>query len=160
MTIRHTALLIAIILGIFAFPTRIYADSSDCNNFERIQSIILSERTRGTLEEDVEIARVVITKGVCDLDPSFYAGYRIALRTLYSDPTRCIDNIHCRAYFLLDTIDPSIRETAARASHVALTERPHIPRYHFDAWGSEAYWWDDVRACPYGWFIVGLTKVC
>lgn len=160
MSIRHTVLLIATILVFFAFPTTTRADSSDCDNFERIQSIILSERTRGTLDEDIEIARVVITKGACDLDPSFYSGYRIALQTLYRNPSECINNIHCRAYFLLDTIDPSIRETAAQASHIALTESPHFPRYHFDAWGSNAYWWDDVRACPYGWFIVGLTKVC
>lgn len=158
---RITLSLLLVILVFLLSFTRIHAQSPDtCNNFERIQSIILSERTRGSLAEDIEIARVVVTKGACFLDGNFYGGYGIARRVLFNDPQHCIESIHCQAYFLLDTIDPAVREPAALAAHIALTESPSIRRFHFDSWASSAYWWDDLSACPSGWFVIGLTKVC
>lgn len=159
--IRLTVSLLLVLLTFLLSFTRIHAQSPDtCNNFERIQSIILSERTRGSLAEDIEIARVALTKGVCYLDGNFYTGYGIADRIMRDEPVRCIANTHCRAYYLLSTIDPDVREPAAMAAYIALTEQPRIPRYHFDSWGSTATWWDSLSACPNGWFVIGLTKVC
>ena len=153
--------ILLVILAILLSSSPIHADSGDsCNNFETIQSIILSEATRQPLEAQVEIARVAVTKGACYLDANFYTGYGIAQRIMADRPNDCIASVHCRAYFLLYTIPPETRESAARAAYVALTESPRVPRYHFDSWGSVASWWDSPRACPNGWFIVGLTKVC
>jgi len=134
--------------------------SAECNEFESVQSVVLSERMTGSLAEDIEIARVAVTKGACYRDENFYTGYGIAQRILRDEPVRCIANTHCRAYALLGTIDPAIREPAAMAAHIALTEWPRVQRYHFDRFDSTATWWDALSACPNGWFIVGLTKVC
>lgn len=140
--------------------TQVNADSPDCNNFEAIQSVILSEATHQPFAAQLEVARVVVTKGACFRDSHFYTGYGVAERILSERPHDCIANTHCRAYFLLDTIDPRLRELPALAAHVALTESPRVPRYHFDRWDSNAYWWNSPSACPAGWFIVGELKVC
>jgi len=152
----------AILLILFT-SSPIHAQSGDCNEFETIQSIILSEATHQPYEAQLEVARVAVTHGVCNLDRNFYTGYGVAerIRTQADDGNaQCIRSTHCRAYFLLYTIDPDIREPAARASHYALTESPRIARYHFDNRLSTAYWWDSPRACPSGWFIISELKVC
>jgi hypothetical protein len=161
--------LLAVLFAFCAFLgtyTRSSADSGSCNEFESVQSVILSEATRQPFEAQLEIARVVVTKGVCYLDIHYYAGYGIAYR-IYDAAVRgevpydaCARNTHCRAYYLLSTIDPAIREPAALAAHVALTESPRIPRYHFDNRNSLAYWWGSPSACPHGWFITGDLKAC
>lgn len=157
-------IILSVLLAILAFLlsfSQIHAQSPDsCNNFEFIQSVILSEATRQPFEAQLEVARVAVTKGACYLDANFYTGYGIAERIIQSDPSACIYSTHCRAYYLLSTIDPTVRESAAVAAYVSLTEYPRVPRFHFDRWDSSAYWWNDPRACPHGWFIVGLTKVC
>lgn len=153
-------LLLVILVFLLSF-TRIYADSPEsCNNFETIQSIILSEATHQPLEAQLEVARVAVTHGACTLDANFYTGYGVGTRTLERNPSDCILSIHCRSFFLLYTIDPLVRESAARASYLALTESPRVPRYHFDSADSTAYWWSSLSACPYGWFITGDLKVC
>lgn len=151
---------IILLACIVAMPRPAYAEDASCNQWERVQSVILSEATSQPFEAQLEIARVVVTKGACFLDSDFYAGYGIAERIALSNPRGCISNTHCRAYFLLHTIDPAIRESSALAAHYALTESPRISRYHFDRFDSTAYWWNSLRACPNGWFIVGETKVC
>lgn len=149
--------LLLIILTLLLSSTRVFAS---CNEFETIQSIILSEATRQPFEAQLEVARVAVTHGVCELDANYYTGYGIAERILRDNPVGCIANTHCRAYYLLATIDPSVRESAAIASHVALTEVPRVSRFHFDNWQSSAYWWDSIAACPSHWFIIGQLKVC
>lgn len=157
----HVLLALSLTLcGFLAFPRTSYADSGDCNEFLTIQSIILSEATRQPFAAQLEVARVAVTHGACELDGNFYTGYRIAKRIIRDDPMGCIANTHCRAYYLLTTIDPVIRESAAQAAYLALTERPRVIRSHFDNWQSSAYWWDSLSACPYGWQIVGELKVC
>ena len=131
-------------------------DTTACNNFERVQSIILSEATRQPLAAQVEVARVAITKGACFVDPSFYAGYGVALRAAQiGDMT----NHHWKSYFAPEMFPADVRESVAVAAHRALTE-PRVERWHFDRWDSQAWWWDDVRACPNGWAIMGEIKFC
>lgn len=159
MRLFLTILLLILLFLLSSSP--IHAQSPDsCNNFETIQSIILSEATRQPFEAQLEVARVAVTKGACYLDANFYTGYGIATRIRDESPVNCGRSIHCRAYFLLYTIDPSVRESAATAAYVALTERPRVTRYHFDSWGSTAYWWDSLSACPGRWFIIAELKVC
>ena len=159
--IRALITTILVILLLWLGSVRVSAQSDDsCDNFLTIQSIILSEATRQPFEAQLEVARVAVTHGVCNVDSRFYSGYALAERIFRDAPQACIASIHCRAYFLLYTIPPDVRESAARASYVALTESPHVPRYHFDNWLSTAYWWDSPRACPNGYFIIAELKVC
>lgn len=163
-------LLTIIIVFLTLFPTQpAYAqspaqsptDDSDCNQFERIQSILLSEATRQPYDTKLELARVIVTKGACYLEPDFYTGYGVALSVLrLGGYDACIVNTHCRAYFFLYDINPDIRESAALAAYTALTESPQVPRFHFDNWQSTATWWNSDKACPNGWFITGDFKVC
>lgn len=148
---------ILVLCAILIGSTRVYAS---CNEFETIQSIVLSEATRQPLEAQIEVARVAVTHGACALDGNFYTGYMVAERVVSTTPFTCITNTHCRAYFLLSTIDPAIRESAALAAHVALTESPRVRRFHFDNWQSSVSWWEATSACPAGWWIVGELKVC
>lgn len=162
MITRILVTIVLILLILALNPLKAYAEGEEgCNNWERIQSIILSEATRQSFEAQLEIARVVVTKGVCFLDGQFYAGYAVAIHVLETNRNACILNTHCRAYFLLPTIDSRVRETAALASHVALTESPRVARYHFDAHNAPLYsWWNNPRACPNGHWVVDLTRVC
>lgn len=153
-------IVISVLLVFVAILLSFTRVSASCNEFESVQSVVLSERTRGSLAEDIEIARVAVTKGACYRDANYYTGYGIAEHVLRDNSVGCISNTHCRAYFLLYTIDPSIRELAALASHIALSEMPPVRRFHFDRYDSTAAWWDALSACPNGWFIVGMTKVC
>ena len=157
---RHMRVLFSVILVITAILLSCTRVSASCNEFETIQSIILSEATSQPFEAQLEVARVAVTHGACELDGNFYTGYAVALRLLSEHPHECIQSIHCRAYFLRDTIDPTVREPAALSAHIALTETPRVSRYHFDNWQSTAYWWDAISACPNGWWIVGELKVC
>lgn len=142
-------------------PVHDPTEEDSCNQWERIQSILLSEATRQLLDTKIELARVIVTKGACYLEPDFYTGYGIALSVLrFGGYESCSLNTHCRAYFMLSDIPLDIRESAALAAHIALTEEPHVRRFHFDNWQSNAYWWDSPRACPGGWFITGDFKVC
>lgn len=135
--------------------------AADCNQFESIQSVILSEGAYQPLAAQLEIARVAVTKGACFRDEHFYGGYGVAQFIAENEPAHCILSVHCRAYFMLYTIPPDVRENAAIAAHIALTESPPVARYHFDAAASTpALWWFDARACPSGFFIVGDTRVC
>lgn len=154
-----TLALIALILALNTVIAHAEGEE-ECNNWERITSIVLSESTRQPLEAQVEVARVAVTKGACFIDENFYAGWRVAQYILRTDPRNCIVNLHCRVYHLLNTVDPAVRESAALAAHIALEESPRVPRYHVDNWQSEASWWDSPRACPAGWFIIAELKVC
>lgn len=170
MRIRIALSILILSLASLLSPTMAYAQSpiedeteteTDCNQWERIQSILLSEATRQPLDTKLELARVIVTKGACYLEPDFYTGYGVALSVLrFGGYESCSRNTHCRAYFMLSDIPLDIRESAALAAHIALTESPRIPRFHFDNWQSSATWWDSPRACPNGWFVTGDFKVC
>lgn len=154
---------ILLIVALFFLNISItHADSPEpqCNQFETIQSIILSEATSQPYEAQLEVARVAVTRGPCLLDSNFYTGYGIATDIAEHNPRGCIANTHCLAYYLLYAIDPTVRESAARASYTALTEVPQVKRFHFDNWQSQSDWWDSREACPSGWFIVAELKVC
>ena len=152
-------IILASTLIVLATPMRAESDDPRCNNFLTIQSIILSEATRQPLMAQIEVARVAITKGVCFLDGNFYTGYGVALRHNAS-ALSCLNNWHCRAYFMPETIDPRARESAALAAHIGLTEVPRIPRFHFDNWQSHAAWWNSPRACPFGNWTIAELRVC
>lgn len=139
----------------FAIPA--YAD---CNRFENIQSIILSEGANQPLAAKIEMARVIHTKGDCYLDEHYYSGYGIARSVLETNPSACASNVHCSAYFMLYSIAADERESAAIAAYIVLTEYP-TPRYHFDAADAPlAYFWNSPIACPNGYWVVGDIRVC
>lgn len=143
---------------LWATATPLYAD---CNRFESIQSVLLSEGANQSLSTLIEMARVVHTKGDCEIDEHFYTGYGVARFIAENEPSHCILSVHCRAYFILYSIEPSKRENAAFASYIALTEQPQVRRYHFDSADAPiAYWWNSPRACPLGWFISGDFRIC
>lgn len=158
---RYFLSLLLVFCAVLLGSQQVYADSGDsCNQFETLQSIILSEATRQPLEAQIEVARVAVTHGACELDGNFYSGYAIAERIVRDNPVGCIANTHCRAYHLLATIDPVVREPAAQAAYIALTEQPRVVRRHFDNWQSTATWWESLSACLHGWFIIAELKVC
>lgn len=167
----YRILFLFIISTLFLFnPSQVHAQSpiDDCNQFERIQSILLSEGTSQPFETKLELARVIVSKGACYLESDFYTGYGVALSVLREKGYEaCRLNTHCRAYFYLYGVDAGVRESAALAAHVALTESPRVPRYHMDAANNEmAYWWFSDKACPnvfdggLHWFISGEFRVC
>lgn len=143
---------------LLATATPTYAD---CNRFESIQQVLLSEGANQPLPTLIELARVVHTKGDCFRDDNYYSGYAIARFIAENEPSHCIASVHCRAYYLLYSIPPSEREPVAIAAYIALTERPAVSRFHFDnADAPLAAWWDNPIACPTGWFLSGDFRIC
>lgn len=117
----------------------------------------------------LEGARVLNSKGMCHRDPNWLTSWGAAQTKVRTDPHNCIKQYQCQGYFLLDTIDPAVREPIALAVHVALTEDPQVRRYHFDHYERDAegnilppkeWWWYKVKACPSGYFELGDMRFC
>lgn len=134
---------------------------AECNEFESVQSVVLAEGAYQPLPAQIEIARVAVTHGACNLDSHFYSTFGVAQRIATNDPSRCIAVMPCQAFYMLYTISPDVRESAAVAAYVALTESPRIARYHFNSADAPLYWWwSSPIACPSGYFIVGDMRFC
>lgn len=131
-----------------------------CNEFEFLIDAGLSEaggQSRATL---VEVGRVLHTKGSCYRDENWLGGFGLAAFIAEQEPGHCIRSWHCRAYYLTNTIDPQLRERAAQAAWIVLTETP-VRRYHFDGATAPRWaWWDSPAACPAGDFVSGQMRIC
>ena len=157
---RGAHLAIPLIVAALAWLAPVTPAIAACNEFETVQSIVLSEAMGQSLPAKIEVARVAVTHGACNLDRHFWTGYGVAERVMREAPKECITNHHCRAYNMLYSIDPVIRESAAIASYIALTEEPRVDRWHVVSIYDNSAWMQDKRACPNGTWQVDSLLVC
>lgn len=161
---RCAALAIALLLAMAPVTVRAAQTATDfdglavCDEPSRIMSVIASEATRQPFAAQVEVARVMVTKGACEAGTDFLAGLRVARAAASRGD---YGNHHARAYFNLYSFPPDLLAQWGRAAHIALTEQPRVPRYHFDRADATRFaWWDSLRSCPNGDFVIGDLRFC
>lgn len=156
----------AVVVACALWPTVVRAEA--CNKFETLQAIMLYEARDQSIDAKTLIGYGALNHGICDIDDNYYTQFRTYLG-------KHCETLECGVRYYLYSFPASLRENAARAAYQVLTDPNIIVIRHFDAAGSRAWFFNDVRACPvvYGyagdsegrlidvlWFEVDNTRFC